>query len=190
MTCVVALTDRETKISYIGGERGASDDSMIWHMSRPKVWRDKGYLFGFVGIFAIEKIKHNFDPPPPPTDATEEQLDAFMNTTFIDALHSIYEDCHILKHEDGGLIVVVNNRIFIHNSEDMSMTMIDNDYISDGSGSQYATGSLYTSQEFSDEIDPSYRVRMALEAAVLFSPSCAGTIDIISTEDWDWEAEL
>lgn len=187
MTCIVALVDRDTNISYIGGERGASDDSMIWEMARSKIWREKGYLFGFAGVFAIEKLKHNFDPPPPPTHATDEQLDAFMNTTFIEALESVYDDMHIDKSENGGLIIVVGNRIFIHNSEDMSATMIANSYIADGSGSQYAVGSLFTSDNWSDQED---RVICALSAAIKFSPSCSGFIDIISTKDWDWESEL
>lgn len=188
MTCIVALVDNGT--SYIGGERGASDDSMIWTMAHPKIWREKGYLFGFVGIFAVEKLKHNFDPPPPPSYATDEQLDAFMNTTFIDALSSVYEEMHILKHENGGLVILVNNRIFIHNSEDLSMTMIGNDYLADGSGAHYATGSLYTSSTMIEPWTGKQRVQAALEAAVKFSPSCAGNIDILSTENWDWESEI
>ena len=175
MTCIVALVDKENNVSYIGGERGASDDSMIWKMANPKIWRDKGYLFGFVGIFAIEKIKHNFDPPPPPAFADGATLDAFMNTTFIDALSSLYEEMHILKHEDGGLIIVVNNHIFVHNAEDMSMTMVDNKYLSDGSGSGYAMGSLFTSESWENQSD---RVSAALHAAIEFSPSCLSLIHI------------
>lgn len=190
MTCIVALVDRDTNTSYIGGERGASDDSMIWNMAFPKVWRDKGYLFGFAGVFAIEKLKHNFDPPPPPTHATDEQLDAFMNTTFIEDLSGVYEDMHIDKNENGGLIIVVSNRIFVHNSEDMSVTMISSDYLSDGSGAGYAMGSLYTSLAMLEPWTPEQRIRAALESAIKFSPSCAGSIDIISTKDWDWESEL
>ena len=187
MTCIVALVDKDTQISYIGGERGASYDMMIWDMAFPKVWRDRGYLFGFAGVFAIEKLKHNFNPPPPPTQATDEQLDAFMNTTFIDDLASVSEDMHIDKNENGGLVIIVNNWIFVHNSEDMSVTMVSNSYLSDGSGAPYAMGSLFTSLGY---YDSESRVRMALQAAIKFSPSCAGNIDIISTSGWDWESEL
>lgn len=187
MTCIVALTDKINNVSYIGGERGASDEMLIWKMAHPKIWRDKGYLFGFAGVFAIEKLKHNFDPPPPPSNANDEQMDSFMNTTFIDALSSVYEEMHIDKNENGGLIIVVNHRIFVHNSEDMSVTMVDSEYLSDGSGSGYALGSLYTSRDWENN---ETRINVAISAANNFSPSCGGKIDILSTEGWDWEAEL
>lgn len=187
MTCIVAFVDKETQISYVGGERGASDDSMIWNMASPKVWRDKGYLFGFAGAFSIEKLKYNFDPPAPPSQATDEEMNAFMNTTFIEALSGVYEDMHIDKGENAGLIIVVGNRIFVHNSSDMSATMVASNFVADGSGSEYALGSLHTSEKWTDSRN---RVRTSLEAAIKFSPSCAGHIDIISTEGWDWEKDL
>ena len=188
MTCIVALV--HDNISYIGGERGASNDEMIWHTAKPKVWRDKGYLFGYAGSFSIEKLKHNFDPPAPPSSASDSEIDEFMNTTFIDALKDLYEELDISK-KDAGLVIVVNNRIFIHNSEDMSATMLNSNYFADGTGSSYAVGSLYTSEQLVEKWFPAKdRVCLALEAAIQFSPSCSGDIDVISTENWDWENDL
>jgi hypothetical protein len=44
-----------------------------------------------------------------------------------------------------------------------------------GSGSSYALGSLYSTQDK----EPLYRVHEALNASIQYSPTCAGPIDIM-----------
>ena len=45
-----------------------------------------------------------------------------------------------------------------------------------GSGGNFALGSLYTSIDS----DPMDRIELALEAAIAYSPTCQGPIDILS----------
>ena len=176
MTCIVALV--ENGVGYIGGERGASDSNTIFPLSRPKVWKEKDYLFGYFGSFAAERLKHNFDPPAP---MEGEDLDSFMNTEFLDSLHSLYEDIHIPKQEDLGLVVITQGHIFLHNGEDMSMSMIDMPYFAEGSGMEFALGSMYSTQ--GQDYVPEDRIRLALSAACMFSTSCVGPFDVISSKD-------
>ena len=51
------------------------------------------------------------------------------------------------------------------------------DFLSVGSGSEYAYGSLYTTQAWSDG---KKRVRTAIEVATKYSPSCMQPIDVVS----------
>jgi ATP-dependent protease HslVU (ClpYQ) peptidase subunit len=171
VTCIVALVD--SGHSYIGAERGASDVNTIFPLQYPKVWKSGPYLFGYFGSFAGERIKHNFEPPEPKIG---EAIDEFMNTEFLDALHDLYEEIHIPKQEDLGLLIIIQGHIYMHNGEDMSMSHIGLPYFAEGSGMEYAMGSLYSTET----LYPRERVSKALEVAIKFSPTCIGPIDVIS----------
>lgn len=175
MTCIAAVI--QDGIGYIAGERGASTDSTIMRIAEPKVWSVNGYLIGYYGTFATEKLKFNFNPTP----VGNNDLLTFMNSQFIEELHEAYETCHINPHEDTELLIIAGGKIFVHNSEDMSMTMYDTDFFAQGSGADYAMGSLHTTSAF--EMEPEVRLIAAMEAAVDFSPTCIGPIDIITTKD-------
>lgn len=175
MTCIAALVS--DGIGYIAGERGASTDSSIFPITEPKVWKYGEYLFGYYGAFSLERLKYNFLPSP----VEDNDLVTFMNSTFLDELHDAYESCHITRHEDAELIIVVQGKIFIHNAEDFSMTQYDVDYLAKGSGGDFALGSLWTTVQA--DIAPDKCLELALKAATTFSTSCVGPIDIISSED-------
>ena len=177
MTVIAALVDKETGISYIGGDRGASTPSSIHQMSEPKVWKYEDYLFGYYGVMSGEKIKFNFMPPA----VGNNDLVTFMNSTFLQELNEVYERCHIDKHEDLELVVVVQGQIFVHNAEDMSMTPYAMNYIGEGSGGTYSMGAFYATEDI--DISPEDRIRLALEAAVKYNPFCLDPIDILSNKD-------
>ena len=173
MTCIAALV--HDGVGYIAGERGASTDYSIHPMAEPKIWKHGEYLLGYYGVMSGERLKFNFFPP----DIDDNDLVTFMNSVFLQELHETYERCHIQKHEDFELLVVVRGKIFVHNSEDMTMTMYDVNYMAEGSGCQYATGVLYATEG----LDPEERLRMALGAAVKFNPFCLEPIDILSSRE-------
>lgn len=176
MTCIAAIVQNGK--SYIAGERGASTDSSIFQIAEPKVWKTGEYLFGYYGTFMGERLKFNFQPPKM-TKNTD--LVTFMNSTFLQALHQCYQDWWIEKHEDTELIVVVRGKIFVHNAQDMSMTMYDTDFLAEGSGAEYAVGSLYSTNKLG--MNPEERLQIAMQSAITFSPTCVGPIDIVTSED-------
>jgi ATP-dependent protease HslVU (ClpYQ) peptidase subunit len=175
MTCITALVS--DGIGYIAGERGATDGSTILAISEPKVWKHEEYLFGYYGSFAAEKIKYNFLPSP----VEDNDLATFMNSTFLEELYDVYESCHINRHEDLEFLVVVQGQIFVHNSEDFSMTQYDTPFLAKGSGGEFAMGSLWTTVQA--RIEPDKSLELALQVAITYSPSCLGPIDILSSED-------
>jgi ATP-dependent protease HslVU (ClpYQ) peptidase subunit len=75
------------------------------------------------------------------------------------------------------MIIVIGTHIYEHDAGTMSMTRFQTDYLSVGSGSEYALGSLYATSAWADG---KKRVRTAIEAAVKYSPSCMGPVDVVS----------
>ena len=172
MTCI-AVVRKEDKI-YMSGERGVSDDDIILQSATPKVWQLGPYLMGYAGSMDGERIRHNFKPPLP-----EGNLDKFMYTKFIKSLRTFYENWWVdtSKDADFGMIICIRGRIFEHNAVDMSLTEYQQPFLCMGSGSQYAYGSLYSTQKSKNARN---RVRQAVAAAIEYSPSCKGPIDTVS----------
>ena len=172
MTCI-AVVKQDGKV-YMAGDRGASDEDNIMSIVAPKVWKTGPYLFGYAGTMDGERIRHNFKPPLP-----EGNLDKFMYTKFIKSLRKFYEEWWVdtSKDADFGMIICIRGRIFEHNAIDMSLTEYQQPFLCMGSGSQYAYGSLYSTQK---QKNPRNRLRQAIAAAIEYSPSCKGPIDTVS----------
>lgn len=175
MTCIVALKDGDS--IYMAAERGASDDDTILSLTTPKIWQSGPYVFGYAGTLDGERMRYNFKPTPP--GATKD-IDRFMQTNFIKQLRAFYNEWWIdtSKDADLGLIIGIKGNIYEHNAIDMSLSKFTGNYLSIGSGSGFAYGSLYTSES----LQPKDRVALAVNAAINFSTSCMGPVDIIKTK--------
>lgn len=175
MTVIAAVVNENG--AYIAGDRGASDSNVIFPLAHPKVWQSGSYLFGYYGSMDGEKVMYNFHPPALKT----KNIDKFMLTEFTQALKAFYDEHFVFatqdKDLDFGMIVVADKYIYEHDAGTMSMTRFQTDHLSVGSGSEYALGSLHTTEPWSDG---KRRVRVAIEAAVRYSPSCMGPIDVVS----------
>jgi 20S proteasome alpha/beta subunit len=171
MTCIIAMIKNNNAI--IAADRGASDTNIILPLATSKIWQKNKYLFGYYGGMEGELVKDNFTPPEMP----KTDIDVFMRGTFLLKLKDFYEQSGINKDtSELGLIVIAGNYIYEHNITDMSMSRYETDYLACGSGSEYAFGSLYSTSTYKDSIK---RVKIALEAAIKYSPSCLGPIDIL-----------
>jgi ATP-dependent protease HslVU (ClpYQ) peptidase subunit len=173
MTCIVALR-HEDKV-YMAGDRGASDDGVILSLESPKVWRVGPYLIGYAGSMDGERIRHNFKPTAPNIKDT----DKFMQTRFIKELREFYNEFWIDTSKDGdlSLIIAIRGEIYEHSSGDMSLSRYSVPYVAIGSGSEYAYGVLYATDK---QKNARNRVMSAVSAAIKFSPSCMGPVDILS----------
>ena len=174
MTCIAVV--KQDQNIYMAGDRGASTEDSIMVLTAPKVFKIGPYLFGYAGTMDGERIRHNFKPPVPKSGVN---LDKFMYTDFLISLRNFYEAwwVDISKDSDFGMIICIKGRIFEHNAVDMSLTEYASDYLAMGSGSDFALGSLYTT---SNQKSGKRRVQLAVEAAVKYSTSCIGAIDIVS----------
>jgi ATP-dependent protease HslVU (ClpYQ) peptidase subunit len=171
MTVIAAIVqDGEV---YIAGDRGASEGDIILALDKPKVWRNGEYVFGYFGSLHGEVVKINFIPPRPTGN-----IDKFMQTTFRKALREFYNewDIPVSDSNDFGLLIGVQGKIYEHNIGDMSITSYELPYLSLGSGSSYAIGSLYATQNYKD---PKRRLKIAMECAVESSTTCREPIDYI-----------
>ena len=176
MTCIVGL--KANNKAYIAGERGASTDDTILHISKPKIFKTGPYIIGFAGSMDGQRLQYEFDPPKPHAD---EDLDVFMHTKFLRYLRDFYEDWWVDTSKDAelSLLIAIDNRIYEHNSSDMSINEFSNPYIAIGSGGSYAMGYLYGVA--GSKMEPEKVVENAVKAAIKFSPTCSGTIDILTT---------
>lgn len=183
MTCIVAISNPITKEIIIGGDRAISDvlNGITITAKNPKVFQWGSYLFGYAGDIRAGKIvQYSFEPSEP---SPHMELDHFMNTEFISALKTCLaeNEYEVSKEEHNagfGLIVAVNGRIFEITSQFEAIEYSTN-YIAIGSASDYALGSLHTT-EFIKNVTMKQRVEYALATAAEFSTTCSAPFDIIS----------
>jgi ATP-dependent protease HslVU (ClpYQ) peptidase subunit len=178
MTCIVAVK-HDNKI-HMGGDRCLSDYESSFYMptTDPKIFKKDNMLIGYAGSVRMGKvIKYDFEPPKPDL----RNLDRYMNIEFINALRECLENNN-LKLDSGtserndlaDLIIGIKGRLFII-EDDWQATEHTYDYLSIGSGSPYALGSLYSTEH----LPPNERVEKALEAADKFSITVCQPFDYI-----------
>jgi ATP-dependent protease HslVU (ClpYQ) peptidase subunit len=162
MTCIAGIM-KEGKV-YLAGERGASEGNYIVPIDKPKIWKSGPYIFGFAGTFDGQLIQYNFVPPTP-----EGNADKFMHGKFLKSIGG--------KESELSLLIGLKGKLYEHDAADLTLVSYERDFIAIGSGADYAMGSLYSTQSHKD---PKRRLTLALNAAVTYSTSCIGPIDILS----------
>jgi ATP-dependent protease HslVU (ClpYQ) peptidase subunit len=175
MTCIVGL--KANNKVYLAGERGASNEDSIMHLTKPKIHKFGPYVVGFAGTMEGQRLAHSFDPPRPHED---QDLDQFMHTTFLRYLRDFYDEWWVDFSKDGELsmLIGIKDKLYEHHASDMSLNEYSIGYSSIGTGSPFAMGFLYAAQSFDN---PEKIVEGAVKSAIKFSPTCSGTIDILST---------
>jgi ATP-dependent protease HslVU (ClpYQ) peptidase subunit len=175
MTCIAVVRDELNNKIYMAGDRGASDDGTILALTAPKVWKLGPYLIGYAGSMDGERLRYNFNPYVPDIKDT----DKFMQTKFVKQLRQFYNDWWVdtSKDADFGLIISIRGEIYEHSAADMSLSKYTLPYLAMGSGAEYAYGHLNATEKTKDARK---RVVGAVNAAIKFSPSCMGPVDVIS----------
>ena len=176
MTCIVAVKDKKNNKVVLAGERGASDDSTIIQLATPKIFKVGKYLIGYAGSMSGEKLKYAFKPTDFKAGAN---IDQHMNTVFLKELrdcYDIYSIPYMSNDADLSLIVVADGQMYQHHASDMSMTKPSEDYLAIGSGADYAYGSFWSTEKFSSV---KTRAELAVSAAVKFSTTCSGEVDVL-----------
>jgi ATP-dependent protease HslVU (ClpYQ) peptidase subunit len=173
MTCIVGISDNG-KV-YIGGDRGASDGSSIVSLSTPKVYIRDEWIFGYAGSMGIGQIMQIIDIP-----ILKPDDDPFLvlRMDMVDAFKSMLEHNGISINEDNDTDILIGcrGRLFEFSPADWSVAEVKETAV--GSGGNFALGSLYTNSLYID-ITPIDRIEQALTAAITYSPTCQGSIDIL-----------
>ena len=171
MTVIVGITNG-TNV-YIGGDRGVSDDETILSLSRPKVHINNGWVFGYSGSLGIGQLMEFIDMP----DAGEDPYKT-LRMDVVSSMRNAIDLYGVSNAETTSeFIIGTQGRLFEMNTVDWSVAEVNETAL--GSGSPLALGSLYTTKDF--PATPEFRINLAIESAIKYSPSCQGGIDILST---------
>lgn len=162
----------------MAGESGSSDSSIITPMLDSKIISIGEYLFGYAGVSGQgQMIMHTFDFPDIPKNTN---IDKHMHTVFIPALRSLYKDNDISidKEEDAAeFLVGVRGKVYEISAYDFQCTSYAVSAI--GSGREYALGAYYSLISIGKNT-PHDICRVAIEAAITYSPTCCAPIYILS----------
>lgn len=164
MTCIAAITDG-TKV-WIAGDRGMSDGNTIVSSKEPKIIATGPYVFGWAGNIGVgQSIVHGFDFP---YCEDEEEI----HTVFIPHFRKyITKRFEISPDDHSHFILGFEGRVYEISTDGFSCIEYDN--VAIGSGKEFAMGSLYSTVGEA----PLARITLAIEAAIVLSPGCAGPID-------------
>lgn len=170
MTCIAAIA-HEGKV-YMGGERSAADEVSITTLAVPKVYVKGDWIYGFAGSYGIGQLMDTIKLPP-----AGENPYITLRTTIVERLKvaiSNYSQDDI-KDKDTVWLIGSGGRLFEFHHSDYSTIEITTTAI--GSGANIALGSLYTTEGWKSQ---EKRLNVALSAAITYSPTCQGPIDVFS----------
>lgn len=173
MTCIVAL--KHDGVLYLGSDSQVSFGGTIFYDSEPKVFKKGSMIIGCAGNLVFGKIlKYNFNIP----DHSESLSDLeYLNSVFVDSLREICRKREYLKVIDSRSGTSDSTLICYHGeiyrlSSDFDVTLFSGDFISIGSGGEFALGSMYSTSG----VSPIDRLNTAIEAACLYDDGCGGDI--------------
>lgn len=168
MTCIVAISNNENV--FMASDRGLSDDDVITSMSAPKIRINDKYLIGYADSPGTGQLLHWITLPTPP----RRNVEKFMRTTWVACVRKALIDSGVDLKEGAhaSFLVGVSGQLFFVDTQDWQVTECE--YMSIGSGSSIAMGSLYTTQTWKSA---EKRAFTAVSAAIELSPSCKGPVD-------------
>ena len=172
MTILVGIVNKG-KV-YMGADRAMSDAQFISALAKPKIRKVGPYLIGYAGSLGTGQLTTYAVYP----EINTTNLESWMRIQFCGALQKAADEFKIdISNDENGadLLVGISGRLFEISTMDWSIGEYHT--IATGSGFPYAMGSLHTSR-FTD--DPVWRIKEAVNAAIKYSPSCVGPIDILS----------
>lgn len=180
MTVIAGIAEQGRVI--LGGDSAGVAGYDLTVRSDVKVFSSGAYLFGFAGSFRAGQLLHwSFQPPEPPDDST--QLDAFMATTWVDALRSTLADggaafdyCGT-ESSSAAFLVGVRGRLLEIDS-DFQVGEPADGYAAIGCGAGPAQGALNATAGLG--LTAENRISAALIAAERHSAGVRGPFTIIS----------
>lgn len=171
MSCIIGIVDEEHV--YMGGDRGASDDVSIVSIHTPKIFVRGNWIIGYCGSIGIGQLIEFID-----LEDDVENPYTYIRLSIVEALRNAMESFGNTPQEhDTGWMIGYKGRLFELSAEDWGVVEVEESAM--GSGGTFALGSLHTTKQFPVAL-PTYRIEQALGAAITYSPTCQGPIDILS----------
>ena len=171
MTCIVGIAHED--IVYIGGERAAADEVSVVPLAVPKVCKKGDWVYGYAGTFGIGQLMDMIKLPP----AGEDPY-ITLRTVVVDKLKESISKYSRENDKDSDTVWLIGagGRLFELHHADYSTIEVSTTAI--GSGANLALGSLYTTQGWKSQ---EKRINVAINAAITYSPTCLGPVDLFST---------
>lgn len=172
MTAILGFV--QDGITYMAGERGNSDEITIGTSLTPKVMNIGPYTYGYAGITGLgQSIAHNFLFTHPNDN---KDIYQYLLTHTIPALRRYVNtlDFKIDEENNADILLGYKGRLFEISTYDFQCVEYGVSAI--GSGRDLCLGS-YHALEYNP--DPIYIATTSIRAAIRFSTSCAGKIDIV-----------
>ena len=172
MTCIVGIVDNDTV--YIGGDRGASDNESIVSLAQPKVFVNGDWLIGYSGNIGNGQLLQFITLP-----AVGEDDDPFklLRLDIVEELKSAIDSFGTEPDENNetDILVGCKGRLFEMTLGEWGVAEVTETAI--GSGGTFALGSLFSTKD--TYTNPMIRMTYALNAAITYSPTCQGPMDIL-----------
>lgn len=173
MTVIVGLVHKG-RVRLAGDSAGVSGYSLTVRRD-PKVFTRGRYAMGFTSSFRMGQLLHYAGELPEPPKRPGE-LNAFMVTTFVDALRTVLKDGGWARKDSeqeqaGQLLVGVAGRLFFIDS-DYQVGEAAAPYTAVGCGVDLALGALHATSTL--DLKPRRRLAMALVAAEHHSAGVSG----------------
>jgi ATP-dependent protease HslVU (ClpYQ) peptidase subunit len=165
MTCIVGIKSEQGL--FIGGDSAVSSANLVQTIADPKVWKKGQFIIGFAGSLRVGQIvKYNLKIPP----FNKKEPTEYMVTAFVNAMRKALKNAGAAREhqkeeeQENQFLIGFKNRLF-EIDEAHGVCEVGDEYISIGSGTEYALGSLHTTKGKPSEM----RIIAALEAAAYFS---------------------
>lgn len=172
MTILVGVTDGTTVV--LGSDRGTSDGNYLGSTLTKKVKKlGDRFAVAYAGSAGTGQLIHSLDYPTP----DENDVGMWVQREFIpiirEATYTARMDTSNTDKSGADLLLAVCGHLYELSTEDWSV--FEYREIATGSGYQYALGSLHSTRT----ADPKGRVKLAVQAAIAYSPQCAKPVDVI-----------
>lgn len=188
MTCIVGIESSDGV--WIGGDSCAGDAN--WRSSvtaEPKVFVRGSFLIGYTSSFRMgQLLKHSLPEPEHPEGLSDE---GFMATKFINAVRKTLKDGGFAKKESeveagGTFLVGYKGKLYTVYS-DYQVLRLRSGYTACGCGEDFATGSLYMTDNIGayfgvKSVSAERRIALALETAEENSAGVRGPFTVLFQE--------
>lgn len=180
MTCIAGVIDKG-KVWIAGDSASTNSRFDLEIRSDEKVFVSGPYVMGFTTSWRMgQLLRYSLNVALPP----EEDLEAFMCTTFIDAVRQCLKDGGFASKESeteqgGSFLVGVRGRLFaIYDDYQVSEETLP--YCAVGCGAELAKGALFAAPE---RLAPKDRLLLALRAAERFSAGVRAPFYVVQEPD-------
>ena len=179
MTCIVGY--RDGKNVWIGGDSIGSNGHYKAERKDTKVFRRNEMIMGYTSSFRMGQLlkwKLNI-----PKQKSNEGTERYMNTSFVDAVITCFEQngyARVKENEKiGGVFIVgYRKRLFTIDS-DFQVEENKHKFHACGSGAICATGAIEALSNYDPKLKPELLIRYSIEAAKKYIVSVGGAIKII-----------